>query len=199
MLEVAVGVVREMGRNQFSRGLSCRLKVWASDRTRLWHFPSYLLSPQVKKTLYTFWILKVTLRDKTNSNSNCGPQNQCDLRGVLYYAVRLARKSLIILAKIFRLFRSSIFWKPRNVAIFIGIRIFLKPFMVPKSPQMKEERTLSAATHPKAVWSFISRLIIRFLFFTILQFRSRRQQVCVRWSHGGTRPANHFTSFLQPR
>ena len=72
-------------------------------------FPSYLLSPQVKKTLYTFWILKVTLRDKTNSNSNCGPQNQCDLRGVLYYAVRLARKSLIILAKIFRLFRSSIF------------------------------------------------------------------------------------------
>jgi len=40
----------------------------------------FFCDQKVKKTLYTFWILKVTLRDKTNSNSNCGPQNQCDLR-----------------------------------------------------------------------------------------------------------------------
>ena len=57
-----------------------RLKSSRFEKTSLAVSPSYLLSFQVKKTLYTFWILKVTLRDKANSNS--GAHNQCDLRGV---------------------------------------------------------------------------------------------------------------------
>jgi len=38
----------------------------------------FFCDQKVKKTLYTFWILKVILRDK--ANSNCGAQNHCDLR-----------------------------------------------------------------------------------------------------------------------